>query len=78
MDIITKVQDYEGQGEMLYDQDDDGFAAPAAPNLVPRIRIYVQALGVLRHVDGTEGQESDALRQDYRDHRRQELAAIAP
>lgn len=78
MKIITEVQDYKGQSEMLHDQNDDGFITPAAPNLVPRIRIYIQALGVLRHVDGAKGQEGDTLRQDHRDHRRQELAAVTP
>lgn len=75
---ITEVQDYEREGEMLHDQNDDWLAAPATPNLVPRVRIYVQALGVLWHVDGTERQERDTLWEDHRDHRRQELTAIAP
>lgn len=76
--IITEVQDYEREGEMLHDQNDDWLTAPTAPNLVPRVRIYVQALGVLWHVDGAERQERDTLREDYRNHRWQKLAAIAP
>lgn len=75
---ITKVQDYESESEMLHDQNDDRPAAPTAPNLVPRARIYIQALGVLRHIDGAEREERDALREDHRDDRRQEFAAIAP
>jgi len=72
------VQDYEREGEMLHDQNNDWLVAPAAPDLVPRVRIYVQALGILWHVDGTECQKRDALREDHRDHRRQKFAAVAP
>lgn len=63
---------------MLYDQNDNRLTTPAAPNLVPQVRIYVQALGVLWYIDGAKRQKRDALREDHCDHRRQELAAIAP
>ena len=48
------MQDYKRESEMLYDQNDNWLATPAAPNLVPRVRIYIQALGVLWYVDGAK------------------------
>lgn len=75
---LTEVQDYECESEMLHDQYDDRLATPAAPKLVSWVRIYVETLWVLRHVDGAECQERNALREDHRDHRRQEFATIAP
>lgn len=76
--MITKMQNQKSESEMLHHQEDNWLVVPAAPRCVLYFRIYVQALGVLWCVERAKRQERDEIWQDHRDHRRQELAAVAP